>query len=41
MGLQVNSSAEGDGWLMKLKVANASEADSLKDREAYLASIDH
>ena len=31
----VNESAEGDGWFLKLKVADASELDDLMDEAAY------
>ena len=31
----VNSSAESDGWLYKLKLSNPSELESLLDAEAY------
>ena len=33
--MQVNKDAFGDGWLMKVKVSDASEADSLLDKAAY------
>ena len=33
--MQVNKDAFGDGWLMKVKVSDASEADSLLDKTAY------
>lgn len=32
---QVNSDAFGEGWLMKVKLDNSSEADSLMDTAAY------
>jgi len=38
----VNEDAEGSGWFLKLKVANAAEADELMSAEQYkeyLASI--
>ncbi len=35
----VNREAETGGWLMKVKLSDASELDSLMDRDAYLASI--
>src|SRR5687768_99086 len=31
----VNESAEGDGWFLKLRVADASELDNLMDEAAY------
>jgi glycine cleavage system H protein len=33
----VNSSPMGDGWIMKLKVSDASEADGMLDDAAYAA----
>lgn len=35
----VNSAAEGNGWLYKMKVADESELTSLMDLEAYKALI--
>lgn len=35
----VNREAETGGWLMKVKLSDAGELDSLMDRDAYLASI--
>jgi glycine cleavage system H protein len=35
----VNSGAEGDGWLWKMKLADASQLDGLMDEKAYLAMI--
>lgn len=35
----VNSGAEGDGWLWKMKLADASQLDRLMDEKAYLAMI--
>lgn len=35
----VNSAAENNGWLYKMKVADASELSSLMDLEAYKALI--
>lgn len=32
----VNQAAESDGWLFKIKVADASELDTLMDRETYM-----
>lgn len=31
----VNRGAEGDGWFMKVKLANSSELDELMDKAAY------
>jgi glycine cleavage system H protein len=31
----VNESAEGDGWFLKLKIADKSETDGLMDEAAY------
>jgi glycine cleavage system H protein len=31
----VNRGAEGDGWFMKVKLANAAELDELMDKAAY------
>ena len=35
----VNSSAESDGWLFKMKIADASELEALMNLEAYNAHI--
>jgi len=35
----VNSSAESDGWLIKMKIDDPSELDSLMNLEAYNAHI--
>ena len=35
----VNSAPTGDGWLFKLKIADASELDTLLDEQAYNATI--
>lgn len=35
----VNSSAESDGWLIKMKIADPSELDALMNLEAYNAHI--
>ena len=32
---QVNSSPFDDGWMMKVKVADASQLDALMDPKAY------
>ena len=31
----VNASADGDGWFLKIKIADASELDGLMDAAAY------
>lgn len=31
----VNSSPEGDGWMVKIKVKDQSQVDSLMDSSAY------
>jgi len=36
----VNSDPYGDGWLFKIKMADASELDELLDAEGYAESID-
>jgi len=33
----VNASADGDGWFLKMKIADAAELDSLMDEAAYKA----
>lgn len=35
----VNSAAEGDGWLVKMKLADPSQLDKLMDKAAYDAHI--
>lgn len=35
----VNSDPYGQGWMLKIKAANADEFDQLMEREAYLASL--
>lgn len=35
----VNSGAEGDGWLWKMKLSDPAQLEGLMDKEAYLASI--
>jgi glycine cleavage system H protein len=37
----VNSAAFTDGWMMKVKLSNASEMDALLDSTAYAKSIDN
>ena len=36
----VNSDAFGDGWLFKVKLADAGELDELLDAEGYASSIE-
>ena len=36
----VNASAEGDGWFMKVKLADKGELDALMDEAAYKAFVD-
>lgn len=36
----VNSDPTGEGWLFKLKIADASEIDALMDENAYQAILD-
>ena len=35
----VNSDPYGDGWMIKLKIADSSELDDLLDHEAYMSLI--
>lgn len=35
----INDSAEGDGWVYKIKLSNAAELDSLMDSDAYQAFL--
>lgn len=35
----INRAAEGEGWFMKLKLANPSELDALMDEAAYKAFV--
>lgn len=35
----VNSDPYGDGWMIKLEVSNASDADALMNSEAYSALV--
>ena len=37
--VQINSSAYGDGWMMKVKVSDPSELDNLMNAEAYEKTI--
>ncbi len=36
----VNESPLGDGWFLKLKIADSAELDSLMDEAAYLAYVE-
>ena len=36
----VNSAPTGDGWLFKMRIADAKELDKLLDEEAYKATLD-
>lgn len=36
----VNSDPYGEGWLIKIKLANPADADALMSSEAYSASLD-
>jgi glycine cleavage system H protein len=36
----VNSSPEGDGWFMKMKVANVADVNELMDSDAYEAFLE-
>ena len=36
----VNASAEGDGWFMKVKLADKGELDSLMDEAAYKTFVE-
>ena len=36
----VNASAEGDGWFLKMKIAEASELESLMDADRYKTYCD-
>jgi glycine cleavage system H protein len=35
----VNTDAYGEGWMIKIKIANSSELDALMDAAAYKAAI--
>ncbi|MEM8650816.1 MAG: glycine cleavage system protein GcvH [Pseudomonadota bacterium] len=35
----INSAAQGDGWLFKIKVSDQSELDGLMNEEAYAALL--
>jgi glycine cleavage system H protein len=36
---QINEDSYGEGWLVKIKLSDASEADSLMDAESYRQSL--
>jgi len=36
----INEDPYGDGWLVKVRVADASEAGGLLERDAYVATLD-
>ena len=36
---QINEDSYGEGWLVKIKLSDASEADSLMDAESYRSSL--
>jgi len=36
----INEDPYGDGWLVKIRLADASEAGGLLDRDAYVATLD-
>ena len=36
----VNTAAQSEGWLFKIKLSNSGELDALLDEAAYLASLD-
>jgi glycine cleavage system H protein len=36
---QINEDSYGDGWLVKIKLSDPSEADSLLDAESYRQSL--
>jgi glycine cleavage system H protein len=37
---KINSDPYGDGWMVKVKLSNPSEADDLMDSEAYRKMLD-
>jgi glycine cleavage system H protein len=37
---KVNEDPYGDGWLVKIKLSDASEVDALMDADAYEATLD-
>ena len=36
----INSSAEGDGWMYKIKLSEVSQLDELMDKDAYTSFIE-
>jgi glycine cleavage system H protein len=36
----INDDPYGEGWMVKIRLTNASEADGLMDADAYQASLD-
>mgnify|MGYP001220152479 CR=1 FL=1 len=36
----INGAAEGDGWFMRIRLANPGELDGLMDRDAYDAYVE-
>jgi glycine cleavage system H protein len=36
----INSSAEGDGWMYKIKLSNTAQLDDLLDKDAYTSLIE-
>jgi glycine cleavage system H protein len=36
----INEDPYGDGWMVKVRIADASEAGALLERDAYVASLD-
>ena len=36
---QINEDSYGEGWLVKIKLSDPSEADSLMDAESYTSSL--
>jgi len=36
---QINEDSYGEGWLVKVKLSDPSEADALLDRDAYVESL--
>ena len=36
---QINDDSYGEGWLVKIKLSDPSEADSLQDAESYQSSL--
>jgi glycine cleavage system H protein len=37
---KVNADPQGDGWFVKLRIANAKELDGLMDEKAYAAFVE-